>query len=295
MISGYFSISKTNFNLNKFLIILFEIYTYYYPSLYIDKKIRTINKNLKMRDYSNIYLYCPLLTRHGNWFIQIYLLFLIFTPFINTGLLSLNKKKYKDLVILIIIFYCILNPIDNYFNFDSIIFATTHFIRLLLSYIIGGYINLYDLEYKYIWIIIGKFYFIITILSEIIFDRLALSYKNYNFILFKTILSFNINSLISVLGSMGLIYLFKNINFYNKKINCIAASVFGIYLIHGNKNLSPYIYNVWFKTNDINDSLFFVKYIIKGMIIISVSIIIDLIRRYTIGLLFIKLLIKIKN
>jgi len=214
---------------------------------------------------------------------------------INTGLLSLNKKKYKNLVILIISFYCILNPIDNYFNFDSIIFATTDFIRLLLSYIIGGYINLYDLEYKCIWIIIGKFYFIITILSEIIFDRLALSYKNYNFILFKVFLSFNINSLISVLGSIGLIYLFKNINFYNKKINWIAESVLGIYLIHGNKNLTPYIYNVWFKTNNINDSLFFVKYIIKGMIIISVSIIIDLIRRYTLGLLFIKLLTKIKK
>ena len=196
---------------------------------------------------------------------------------------------------MIISFYCILNPIDNYFNFDSIIFATTDFIRLLLSYIIGGYINLYDLEYKCIWIIIGKFYFIITILSEIIFDRLALSYKNYNFILFKVFLSFNINSLISVLGSIGLIYLFKNINFYNKKINWIAESVLGIYLIHGNKNLTPYIYNVWFKTNNINDSLFFVKYIIKGMIIISVSIIIDLIRRYTLGLLFIKLLTKIKK
>lgn len=89
--------------------------------------------------------------------------------------------------------------------------------------------------------------------------------------------------------------MFKNINFYNKKINWIAESVLGIYLIHGNKNLTPYIYNVWFKTNNINDSLFFVKYIIKGMIIISVSIIIDLIRRYTLGLLFIKLLTKIKK
>ena len=94
MISGYFSISKTNFNLNKFLIILFEIYTYYYPSLYIDKKIRTINKNLKMRDYSNIYIYFPVLTRHGNWFIQIYLLFLIFTPFINTQNLIFHFKIY---------------------------------------------------------------------------------------------------------------------------------------------------------------------------------------------------------
>ena len=295
MISGYFSISKTNFNVNKFFNFLLEIYTYYYPSIYIGKKLSQKYRKINFPNYFNYYIYFPILTSNGNWFIQVYLILLIFSPFINTGLLSLDKKNYKTLVILIIIFYCILCPVTNYYNFYSNIFSYTNFIKLLLPYIIGGYIRIYDLKYKYLWKIIGKYYFILTISFEIIFDILAINFENFNFILFNSYLTFNINSFISIIGSMGIIFLFKNIDFYNKKLNWIAVSVLGIYLIHGNKNISPYIYNVFFPTNNINDSYFFIKYIIKGFIIISLSIIIDLIRRYTIGLIFKKLLDKLLN
>ena len=292
MISGYFSVTKTTFNLNKFFNFLLEIYTYYYPSLYIGKKLSKKYKKFIFPNYSNFRIYFPILSLNGNWFIQIYLVLLIFTPFINTGLLSLKKTKYRILVILIIIFYCIFEPIVNFYNFKSIIFTNTPFIRLLLSYIIGGYIKIYDLEYKYLWKLIGISYFIITILFEIIFDILAFHFNNYNYILFNINLSFNINSLISIIGSIGIIYLFKNISFYNNKINWISASILGVYLIHGNKNISPYIYNIWYITN-INDSYFFIKYITKGIIILSFSIILDIIRRYTIGLLINLFLLKI--
>ena len=165
---------------------------------------------------------------------------------------------------------------------------TTPLIRLLLSYIIGGYIKIYNLNYKFIWKKIGIFYFIFSI-----FYLLLIQYKNYNCILFKIYLSFNINSFMSIIGSMGIIFLFKNFSFYSKKINWISSSVLGIYLIHGNKNISPYIYNIWFATNNVKDSYFFVKYIIKGILILLISLIIDIIRRYTIGLLFNKILSKI--
>ena len=124
MISGYFSVSKTVFNLNKFLSILLEIYTYYYPSILIGKQLSLQYRNVKFPNYSNFKIYFPNLTGNGNWFAQIYLCLLIFTPFINIGLLSLNKKKYTELVIFIIIFYCIFNPITQFYNLNSIIFST---------------------------------------------------------------------------------------------------------------------------------------------------------------------------
>ena len=49
------------------------------------------------------------------------------------------------------------------------------------------------------------------------------------------------NSIISISGAMSLIFLFQNFQFYSKKINFIATSVLGIYLIHVNKNISPYL------------------------------------------------------
>ena len=290
MISGYFSVTKTFFNILKFLNFIFEIYTYYYPFLFLGKKLKKKYKNINFPNYSNNMIYFPILTTNGNWFIQIYLILLLFIPYINTGLINLNKQKYKNLVSFIIFFYCILNSLTRFYGINSIIFNTTPLIKLLLPYIIGGYIKIYDLNYKCLWKIIAIIYFPLTIISEIIFDNLALKFNNYNFISFHLNLSISMNSILSISGAMGLIYLFQNIKFYSKKINFISASVLGIYLIHGNKNISPYIYNILLETNNINDSLFFVKYIIKGILIIGFSIIIDIFRRYTIGLFFDKLI-----
>ena len=291
MISGYFSITKTNFNIFKFLYMIFEIYTYYYPSLFFGKKLNKKYKNIQFPNYSKMTIYFPILTRNGNWFIQIYLSLLLFLPYINTGLLSLNKQKYKNLVITIIIFYCIFNSFLDFFGFNSNIFKTTPLISLLLPYIIGGYINIYGLYFKFLWKIFAIIYFPLTIMSEIIFDILALKMNNFNFIRFHLNLSINMNSIISISGAMSLIFLFQNYKFYSKKINFIAASALGIYLIHGNKHISPYIYNIWLETKNINDKYFFVKYVIKAIFIIGFSIIIDIIRRYTIGLFFEKLII----
>ena len=113
-------------------------------------------------------IYFPILSIYGNWFIQIYLSLLLFIPYINTGLLSLNKQKYKNLVFIIIIFYCIFNSLTNFYDIKSIIFITTPLIQLLLPYIIGGYIKIYDLNYKFLWNIIAFIYFPLTIISEII-------------------------------------------------------------------------------------------------------------------------------
>ena len=295
MISGYFSVSKTVFNLNKFLNILLEIYTYYYPSILIGKQLSLQYRNVKFPNYSSFKIYFPNLTRNGNWFTQIYLCLLIFTPFINIGLLSLNKKKYTELVIVIIIFYCIFNPIIQFYNLNSIFFSTTPFIRLLLPYIIGGYIKIYDLKNKLLWKIIGISFFILSIFSEIFFDRMSCKYKNFNFILFKLYLTYNMDSFFSIIGSMGIIYIFKSINFHNKKINWVSASVLGIYLIHGNKHITPYVYNIWLKTNNINEKYFFFKDIIKGFLIITISLVIDIIRRYSIGLALNKIIKLIVN
>ena len=129
-----------------------------------------------------------------------------------------------------IIFYCIFNKIIKYYQIHSIIFETTPLISLLIPYIIGGYSHLYNLEYKTFWTIIGLIYFPLTILLEIILDMAYFHYNDYFFILLKGNLFYDIDSIISILGSIGIIYIFKNIKFYSKIINWISFSIFGIYM-----------------------------------------------------------------
>ena len=79
--------------------------------------------------------------------------------------------------------------------------------------------------------------------------------------------------------------------YYNKIINFISASVLGIYLIHANKNIAPFIYNSIFKTNDYIGEYFFFKYFLKAIIIFVLCLLIDIIRRFTIGF-FIEIILK---
>ena len=285
MISGYFSIKRLDFHFYKFILIASETYTYHYLFLYISFKLIPLYKDITPLKQKNGSMYLPLNTSLGHWFTQIYLLLLIFMPFINSGLLSLSHQKYKTLVILIIIFYCILKGTMNVFYIETNTLYVTLFIKLLLPYIIGGYIRIVDLKYKLFWKISGILLFVLTFIFEFIFEKLAIHYDNYTWISIQNELSNNIYSLLPILSSIGIICLFKDIKIYNKKINFISASVLGIYLIHANKNIAPFLFNAWYKTNDYNESYFFIHYFIKTFLIFIASLIIDIIRRFTIGFL----------
>ena len=86
----------------------------------------------------------PLITKLGHWFAQNYLLLLIFMPFINSGLLSLSHNKYKALVILIIVIYCIFKGIVNVYKIPSTIFNVSSVTKMVpkpLLSINDGFIN----------------------------------------------------------------------------------------------------------------------------------------------------------
>jgi len=290
MISGYFSIKRLDFHYYKFILIASETYIYHYLCLFISNKLKSIYKDIIPLQQKNGSKYLPLMTSLGHWFTQNYLLLLIFMPFINSGLLSLSHQKYKTLVILIIIFYCILKGIMNVLNVETNTLSVTLFLKLLLPYIIGGYIRIVDLKYKLFWKISGIIFFILTFIFEFIFEKLAIYYDNYTWISIQDQLSNNIYSLLPILSSIGIFCLFKDIEIYNKKINFISASVLGIYLIHANKNIAPFLYNAWYKTNDYNENNFFIYYFIKTILIFIISLIIDIIRRFTIGIIIEKVL-----
>ena len=298
MITGYFSIKRLNFNYTKFILIASETYLYHYLFYYLSFILKDKYKNIEMLKQKTGSVYFPLITILGHWYTQHYLLLLIFLPFINTGLLSLSHEQYKNLIILIFIFYCILRSFVNTYKIVSSIFLVNHLLTLILPYIFGAYIRLYDLKYKKFWKIFGIICLYLTVIFEIISEYLSLYYKSYIFISYNKEFSLSINSPLSFICSVGVIAIFKDIKKYNKFINFISSSVLGIYLIHANKNISPFIYNGWFPLNDYNEDYFFVKYFIKAFIIFVICLIIDIIRRFTIGFsieIILEYLIKFKK
>lgn len=283
MISGFFSIKRTTFHYVKFILIATQTYTYHYLLLFISNKLKILFKDVKLIKRKKGAMFFPLISINGHWFSQNYLLILIFMPFINTGLLNLSYQQYKTLVILIIAFYCVIKGIISIYQISNNIFSVNPFLKLLLPYIIGGFIRVFDLKFKSFWKYSGIIFFILTIAMEVIFDKLALYFKNYLWIAYQSQLSLQLYSIFPIISSMGIVYIFKNIEIYNKYINFISSSILGIYLIHANKNIAPFIYNAIYTTNDYTKQYFFFKYFIKAFIIFITSLLIDIIRRFTIG------------
>ena len=291
MISGYFSIKKTTFHYKKFILLISEIYFYHYLLLYLSFKLIYKYPDIEPLQQKKGSIFMPLTSTLGHWFAQQYLVLLIFMPYINTGLLSLSQQQYKNFVVLLILCFSIIRPLLNCFEINTNLFSLVLFMKMCFIYIIGGFLRINDLINKKFILIIGAISFILIICFEIVCDNLAIYYKKFFWINVQKQLSLEIYSIFGILSAIGFIYLVKDFNYLNKSINFISSSVFGIYLIHANKNIAPFVYNAWFKTNDYNEEYFFVNYFLKTIIIFFVCLFIDLIRRFTIGIIIDKILI----
>ena len=291
MISGYFSIKRTTFHYQKFILLISQIYFYHYLLLYLSFKLIDKYPNIEPLQQKKGSIFMPLTSFLGHWFAQQYLILLIFMPYINTGLLSLTQQQYKNFVSLLILCFSIIRPLLNCFEVQTNLFSLVLFMKMCYIYIIGGFLRINDSTNKKLILIIGIFSFILIIGLEIICDNLAIYYREYFWITMQEQISLSIYSIFGILSGIGFIYLVKDFIYFNKVINFISSSIFGIYLIHANKNIAPFIYNAWFKTSDYNEEYFFAKYFLKTIIIFLVCLFIDKIRRFTIGIIIDKILI----
>lgn len=213
----------------------------------------------------------------GNWFINCYVVLLLFVPVINMVIEKLPQQDYFKLIKLLSLFGFILPTVKFYSGFN----VNCSFEGMIIMYLIGGYIARFGFdfigcnikEHFSIWLLvaiflIGFFYFICDILANKIgvgkFNTLPMS------------MLFFINGLVF---PIGLLYIFLQHNYYNTIINQIARSVLAIYIIHDNPLTRKIIWYKWLPNIDyVNTDLFFLHFILKCSIIFVVCLGIDQIR-----------------
>jgi surface polysaccharide O-acyltransferase-like enzyme len=119
--------------------------------------------------------------------------------------------------------------------------------------------------------------FTILVLSVIILNILGI--KNNSFSIHATYLK-EMNMIPTLLCSLSLFLGFKNLNIgCNKVINTISASTFGVYLIHDNYFVGPFLWNTVFQNTLFLDSPFLLLHAIMTTIVIFLGCtIIDQIR-----------------
>ncbi len=161
----------------------------------------------------------------SNGFSSCYLAFMLFIPFLNILIKSINEKQHVILLILCLTLYTIIGTLPGFG-------ITMNYVSwFIVLYFMGSYLRIYDKKIfsnTLFWGIATLFLFILSILSIIIMTYLG---KDSFYFLIDS------NKFLATTLALSAFIFFKNLNIKNSVfINTIAASTFGVLMIHANSD-----------------------------------------------------------
>ena len=226
LITGYF-MCKSEITLKKFLKLL--LWIMFYRIIFMC--IFAITGYHHYGIIESIKLVMPIASVARS-FTPAYLVFYLFIPFLNILIKGMNKKQHLTLMLLCIGVYTglatiNLNVVFNYVTWFSVL------------YIIGSYLRLYPEKWfdsRRLWGIAALTAVILSWLSVVGIAYLKIRYTGK----MSNVVYYFVNDsnmpLALVTGVCAFMF-FKNLNIgYHKAINVIAASSFGVLLIHAHSD-----------------------------------------------------------
>ncbi len=223
LITGYF-MCKSQITLKKFLKLFLEMKFYsiiiwflFLVTGYADFELKSFIKML-----------LPVASV-STGFGSTYIVFFLFIPFVNILIKAMNRKQHLLLILLSVTIYTILPNLTITVRFNYV----TWFIVL---YLIASYIRLYPDN----WLNKAKFggvtliTLLLSWLSVIVMMMLrikfGMSVSQYFFVA-------DSNKILALVTAVSAFMFFKNLDIPKSKfINTVAASTFGVLLIHANSD-----------------------------------------------------------
>ena len=244
LISGYFLINA-KFSFKKIIKFWIQI-LFYSVGIMLIVSINNLD-NIKL---SEIYKCFFPISYSRYWFASTYLYMYVLFPFINKFAHSINKNKYKFLLIILTIMfsgiYSVLYCSNSYQTGVGIFEAISWFIYL---YLLAGYIKIYGIKFfenKIRTNIITMVLVILFIIFVMLLHTLDVKYN-----ILGNLLSYyiTINSIFILILAVSIMYCFINMKpRYYKIVNLLGSSSFAVYLLHEHKMLRM---TLWNYVNDI--------------------------------------------
>ena len=277
LLSGYF-LCESKFKWKKLFRLWIEV-IFYSILIFLILKWTGNLKELLPREKAKIFL--PVIGK-SYWFVSIYFVMYIISPFLNILVKNLEKKEYQKLLIIGVVLIILNNIIPGTFIIDANYgYGIIWFVYL---YLCGAYIRKNDVSIKHNYLLL---------LSYILFTLLTFGSRYFilkycqNLELYKNEFNsfYNYNSITIFLASISLFIFFKNLKLkeiFPKLVSKISYSNFGVYLIHVNFILNPVLYEKILKVSYYASQRFIVKsgaMIISVIAVFSICIVIDIIRQ----------------
>lgn len=266
MISGYFLIKSKRFKIEKLLKLWVQLVFYGVVLFLVLSYIGIAPFDLDML----IKGITPVSSRLW-WFASTYFVLYLLHPFLNKLLLGLDKKSYLKLLILLFIIWSVIYTI--YLKK----FECNDLLWFIFLYSLAGYIRIYyenkvSSSKKYFTYALIVIFIVVLLITS--FDILGIKYSLIKKVLMEQ------NSVFSILITLFIFLGFKNIDLkYNKFINIISSTTFGVYLIHDYSLVRKFIWTKLFKNAIYAKSLFIIPYSIGVILFVFIICsIIELIR-----------------
>ena len=273
LISGYF-LCTSKFNWKRLLRIELQV-LFYSATIGI---LFFIFLPQKIGVKSLIKCFFPLL-KSQYWFYTTYFVLVCLSPYINIFIKAAKKDDLQKLILCLSFLWVILPFVPK---FDALEYS--NLVWFIFLYIIASYIRLYGEQINIKNSIVGIFAlisFLLVILSVLCFDLLGLwnkmFFEKYNY--FKPQ-----NSLLIFACSVFTFLFFSKLKMkQNKFINLISSATFGVYLIHDNNFVRPFLWVDLFKNATYLDtSSIYLHAIINIVLVYVVCTVIDLLRQLAI-------------
>ena len=268
MITGYF-MCTSNITIQKFFKLALEILFYriiiYFIFVFSGYMSFDIVEFLKrfilVRNVSHSFTHC-------------FILFFLCIPFLNIIIQHLTQKQHKYLIFFCLFIYSFFRTVPGF------LVSMNYVSWFCVLFFISSYLRLYSFphkgEAKY-WLKASIISILLASLSVLAIKFFRLSLPPYRFVS-------DSNAIFAVIVAFCTFNLFNNINLpYNKWINWIGGSTFGVFLIHTNGN----IMRQWLWKEAIqcvehfNTSYYALYAIISVLVIFFVCTLIDRIRILT--------------
>ena len=205
-------------------------------------------------------------TYGAYWFISAYLLLYIFSPLLNK-ILKHSKPALIRLYLSVCTILWVVVPIimHNDFYYSTLLY-------FMYLYVLGGAIKLgyvkFNQKYLSAATIVVVIYLIVNILLHL---------KHTNVDLWRIFKYMELNTIYTLVVSIYIFNIFSKLNLkYNKIINSIASSTFGVYLLHENFLVRPCLWHKIFHVHTLmNNKLFSVEVLLISLVVFVVCVVFD--------------------
>ena len=211
------------------------------------------------------------------WFYNTYFVCFLLSPFINKLISALNKDEFKKILILLSVLWVV---IPFFPKFGALQMSELGWFIYL--YLCAAYIRIFNDDFtkkSTVYILLGITGYILLLFSVLAFDLLGFIDSRFQS---KFDYFLPMNSILVFASSLLLLIGFSKWNIGCKKgINTVASTTFGIYLIHDNHLLSPFLWIDLFKNATYlnTNTIFIHAFLLIIFIFVSCSLI-DFIRGF---------------